>query len=975
MELDDFRSRIDRNNCQTPAGADMCQTNRPLAKFPRLMILSRTVILLPCHSLEDFPIHAVGNDADSLLANWTIAWHPQLIAMTGCLPEWRSAEHPPVDVTHALILVPTLASSQLPKKFLSRAATSNALLVQGESNRESIMERLTAAGVEIKPSVLTNDFYALGYASLQVQLMTRRLRGSSNLDEETLNKQVVDAAKFACEENIDETRSALGSCFDQLLQEKNSYYPVQPELIQLVLTAESTLGDPLAKQLSQQQPQSCLITGSSLRKAKDFYPDTWKYLESGVARHRLTIVSGLQDEIDHSRLSSESTVNQILAFTHTLRTLLKCDPSVFAQRTPGISSELPTVLEQFHFSGALHSRFTPCPFPYHSIGNIRWEANNGQSLLALSQEPRDANAGSAFLDLGVFIGERIDSAHLSTVLLAHWPNQVHFAMEDLRRIVKYVPLFGQFVTLEDFFDSIYDPGYGESYSAADYQHNDLNARIFHGEIDPISRWTRYWERLYRLNAVRGLLLMGLALTEQSRDPTDEQTPEKLIAQLETIAQLQSRIDLATHQGDATVDEAIEQTQRQLVDHIKDCCDSSDQTAVINPLCAARTVVVQTADLGVECLAHGSVRIAETLGNQSNWSVELRSLSACNLPSDTQPKALRAQPKLVDGMALQNEHFVIELDPERGGILSLHAHSRRNPLFSQRLSMRTPAETDDHGVPTTQSRYAEMVCDQINTIHNSRVIGEVTTEGRLVDGDRTVARFEQTVRVSRGHRIAELVVRLEPTIELPRAKGHYFCSRFARNESSTDLARGAPELRSIVDGQWIEAPLFLEFVDPKNQITLFPGGQNFHRRLDPRKLETLLIVAGESRREFRFGIGLNIPYALGAAIDWMTPPLVVEGIVMPPSLDSLFSFDRKNVIATWWLPLLDESQRWMGVQLRIRETQGRAGQLHINCRHALESAAQLNLLNEYLQDIPFDGHIATIEYQAFDYLTLQLNWNP
>ena len=41
------------------------------------------LILLPCHSLEDFPTYHDGDDSQSLLANWSALWHPELIASAG----------------------------------------------------------------------------------------------------------------------------------------------------------------------------------------------------------------------------------------------------------------------------------------------------------------------------------------------------------------------------------------------------------------------------------------------------------------------------------------------------------------------------------------------------------------------------------------------------------------------------------------------------------------------------------------------------------------------------------------------------------------------------------------------------------------------------------------------------------------------------------------------------------------------------
>ena len=55
------------------------------------MTYRESYILLPCHSLEDFPLHHEGDDAAGLLAAWTALWHPALLAATGAGPSGGAA--------------------------------------------------------------------------------------------------------------------------------------------------------------------------------------------------------------------------------------------------------------------------------------------------------------------------------------------------------------------------------------------------------------------------------------------------------------------------------------------------------------------------------------------------------------------------------------------------------------------------------------------------------------------------------------------------------------------------------------------------------------------------------------------------------------------------------------------------------------------------------------------------------------------
>src|SRR3954463_3397308 len=75
------------------------------------------IVLLPCHSLEDFPTHHEGEDASSLLACWSALWHPELLVAAGKAPTWRRIDAPPSEVRERLIVVPSVCASRLPTGF------------------------------------------------------------------------------------------------------------------------------------------------------------------------------------------------------------------------------------------------------------------------------------------------------------------------------------------------------------------------------------------------------------------------------------------------------------------------------------------------------------------------------------------------------------------------------------------------------------------------------------------------------------------------------------------------------------------------------------------------------------------------------------------------------------------------------------------------------------------------------------------
>src|SRR5262245_8065090 len=236
------------------------------------------LILLPCHSLEDFPTHHEGDDAHSLLASWSALWHPTLIASAGQAPSWRRVDDPPSDVKGRLIVVPSVCVSRLPTGFAQRVKDEGGVLIRKTSSREEILAAALAGlgsqelGVGVqegKLSDLTADFLALGYCYLQIELLTRQMRYSSNLDETYFKGTVVAAAVAAVEGNEALAREKLTACFSVLAEERDHYYPVDAFVLDLNLTAATTLGQPLRDELARSTPTSLLISADALAQTAE----------------------------------------------------------------------------------------------------------------------------------------------------------------------------------------------------------------------------------------------------------------------------------------------------------------------------------------------------------------------------------------------------------------------------------------------------------------------------------------------------------------------------------------------------------------------------------------------------------------------------------------------------------------------------------------------------------------------------------
>ncbi|MAR13991.1 MAG: hypothetical protein CL681_28950 [Blastopirellula sp.] len=166
------------------------------------MSYKQCVILLPCHSLEDFPTHHEGDDAQGLLAGWTALFHPGLIASSGSMPQWWRMDDPGEELAEHLLIIPSVSASELPTGFTQRAKDAGATLIRRKQDRDEILslalQNCDNRYQQIDPELVA-DFLALGYAYLLIELLTRQMRYACNLDEVHFSDLIVAGAQAAVE--------------------------------------------------------------------------------------------------------------------------------------------------------------------------------------------------------------------------------------------------------------------------------------------------------------------------------------------------------------------------------------------------------------------------------------------------------------------------------------------------------------------------------------------------------------------------------------------------------------------------------------------------------------------------------------------------------------------------------------------------------------------------------------------------------
>jgi len=946
------------------------------------------LILLPCHSLEDFPTYHEGDDADSLLASWTALWHPALLAAAGCKPSWWRVDSPGAELANRLLVVPTVSHSQLPTGFAQRARDEGACLVRKPLKREDVLTPAFAQWDGGPPEVdaeIAADFQALGYGYLQVQLLTRQMRYSSNLDEVHFQNQVVAGAQAAMAGDLALAREKLTACFDMLSEERNHYYPVDAFVLDLNLIASSTLGASLREELARPSPKNLLLSGSLLREMATREPLSLAALRDGLAAQSVGLLGGDSQETRFPLLGCESVLSELRDGIATFEDLLGRRPQVFGRRRFGLGPTLPQVLKKLGFVGAFHATLDDGRFPQGSQFKVRWEGCDGTSVEAIARPPLDAAKSQTFLSFAMKLGESMDADHVATMSLAHWPGTNSVWLNDLRRIAKYCPALGKFVTIDEYFRETAASSQLDRFEASQYRSPYLKQAIIRQQSDPLSSVQRYWQRRAQLETTQALATLADLMGTHAQPSSDDASRDlqHLAHQVDRCGELESGeaepADLETRLANA-----VQTAAERIAAGIPRTSEPAQPGyLVLNPQSVVRRIGLEVNPLAHSPIAEKPVYAAENAQEKTQLVVDVPPMGFVwvNSGSAGAARTKKSGPLLAEENLLRNEFFEIIINPVTGALQSLHEYEVRGNRVSQQLSFREPGPGGKPGEvyrdPDETAEYSVMAADSLQATSSSNIFGEITVQGRLLDKKGgELAKFVQRFKVWRGSRVLIIDIELEPAIE-PKADpwNSYFASRVAWADETAELWRTVNQTRHAVASKQFEAPQFVDIVNEPKRTTLLTGGLPFHRRIGGRMLDSLLIVRGERQRRFRLGLGIDLPHPQHDAWALLAPKLAVAQTAAPPTPARsgwLFHLDNRSVQAIHWSPLIDEG-RIVGFRTRLLETSGRAARVKLSAFRDLRSARQLDFRGEPLADCQLENGAARIDLGGHEWTEVEGKW--
>jgi alpha-mannosidase len=196
--------------------------------------------------------------------------------------------------------------------------------------------------------------------------------------------------------------------------------------------------------------------------------------------------------------------------------------------------------------------------------------------------------------------------------------------------------------------------------------------------------------------------------------------------------------------------------------------------------------------------------------------------------------------------------------------------------------------------------------------------------------------------------------------------HLAC-RWAWPDATSTLRRLAFLSPETTEAERPETPDAIDVSMRRQRTALVFGGLPYHKRTGGRMLDTLLVAASETGREFNLAVVLDSEHPHRPAQDFVTPAIVVETDAGPPPLGDrgwLMRTDSQAVAVTH-VGFLHETydERGWGLDVHLVETAG----YHARCRLRFFRnptwARQYDLQGEAIGDLSVEGDGVWVDLMA------------
>ncbi|MDZ4851233.1 MAG: hypothetical protein SGI77_18245, partial [Pirellulaceae bacterium] len=915
------------------------------------------------------------------------------------LPEWKRADQSSLDLENGLILCPSSSSASIDTPLSERLDTQGCQLIFGESDRNKTLLQIDGlVGGQLsnvrqsidasadsgnsdsseldltgspKQPIGIEDFYALGFAYLMLQALTRKVHYSSNLDVVLMADQAKSASMAYIANDVAECERWLQSCYDQLSQERDRYFTQSANLLELTLLAPSTLGRSLVQQLESSHPQNLLATASLLEQIQSSHPEAWQTLLDRQTNQRLGIVGGLLRERSHPWFPLGTLQRDLIRGHVAYQALRVAPPRVFSRFEAGMSIEMPTHLSSTGYIGALIHAFSNGSYPVTSQAKIAWESSDKTSLDAISGSVLDAASYRSIFNAINELAKQFDHHQVPTLTCVHWPARTSIAFNDLLRATRRTNAFGEWKTFENYFEST-----GYVYSNQNFTASQFKTPWPEWYDEFSAQSLQFHERL-RVNAAlestRNIAVMIDQILQSI--PNRESDRAKLAPLLSQIDQLLYQSDDQNHQQNtASTDplhaHSIDELRSQLADQLanllprtSDTSDSNDNWLLINPLSGPRRYFLKDIDGAFAKTADN--RIYESISSSNKTDlvvdvppmgvVQLRSGAASNLVSSAFASRSLGPNLASPNLLLANEFIECQVDPKNGYLRSIMISKKRGG----RLSGMPAIALIDPSSPK-KPIYSTIENARSTILNNTALHSEIESIGFLSHHGKQLAKFHLTFGLWRGSRSIDMRLRIEMLAEdISNPRGLWDCVpiwRTAWPNQAASISAWLQGTKTAMQSSPFFAPELLEIDDAEHRIYLTFAGLPIHRRVEMAFLDTLLPTTTDGVCDHRWQIAVDWPRPYQSYLESLDTPWMIKDPSGPLRAGSSLWFAQASSANVRVDPLASSNR----LRLMLHETMGKEGRTKLSFFRDATSAARVDHQGNTIEDLQIENGQVIVE---------------
>ncbi len=926
-------------------------------------------VLIPARTLEDFPSDLDDCDARSTLAAWTVLWHPELLAASEQIPAWHRADSPPEPengirchdamgtdsnanvgpqpnprpLAGHLFVVPKPAINQLPDDYADRAKSAGAVWITG-SDRKTMLDGLNQAHLIqscLPPqtagerTIGVEDFFAAGFAALQIQIMTRRLRYTSNLDQIHLQTRVVDAAKAYLAGHTSESIEALHDVFDSLAEERDHYFASDPHLIDLVLVVPSTmdraLADPVLQNAAEKDestedegvlktPANVLVDAESIDALAHRSDPVSQAFRKQLRENQIGWAAGGPSSRVQFDLMDYTTAAWAITDSHRRASdCIGAPPLVYGRLSGDTPRDLINAIASEGYAGVIPLDFA-AGTGHGAEAKVVLPTNvgvNGEGEIeALTAKPIDASSDAAFLAIGARLGESIDAGEIATGLLVHWPGQGCDSYHDLRRLASWSLSLGRFWKIGDYFTKGERPYHqGDLPAIASNPPSDLDTffdQWLGGSQDPITKSAD----LFMASSIdrQERLMLGISDFLSLNPDNENSTRDSLDRIAESVGVMPD------HDGDAKLIVNANSIPQRIASEISD-----PPAAMPHVYCVHQERDQCVVSVDVPAIGYSVVRPA-SVGEKSDLSPSKSSAIGNWLRN----RFLGRSSSIASGCSLQNEFMEVEISKTSGGVAGVYSGGQRGNRFSMRLVAEGFNSLDSGSQSPLES---SMRCDEVLVTKSTASEGRIEAKGKLCVGGVVVASFVNCYSLVSGSRVLNVRTQLIRSPDFSDGKWpgntsssqwrNYIAARVAVQDESSACRPLVRDKVHLGCGRRIVAPLGLLIDEAQRQTLVTSDGYPLHRAVGERFYDTILMVRGQGDGQFNLRYGFDVAQPVAEAWSGLNAAEQVSATVKSDIANTgwFVSIAPKEVlISDMTVHQLDENV--VGVEIELIATRGK-----------------------------------------------------